>query len=71
MTRKIRREIVSNNSLSTYGSNVKIITKNGKVTLKGPVRTQLEQEQIFKIAENVAGPNNVTNEIGIVPEESK
>jgi hyperosmotically inducible periplasmic protein len=36
LTRRIRRAIVADKSLSTSAHNVKIITQNGKVTLKGP-----------------------------------
>src|SRR6185295_15704817 len=38
ITRDIRKAIVSDKSLSTYAHNVKVITSNGFVTLKGPVR---------------------------------
>ena len=43
-TRQIRRAIVKDKSISTYGHNVKIITQNGMVTLKGPVRSEDEKE---------------------------
>src|SRR5215831_14686782 len=38
ITRDIRRAIVADKHLSTYAHNVKVITQNGEVTLKGPVR---------------------------------
>jgi len=43
MSRKIRAEIMKDKSLSTYAHNVKVITQDGKVTLKGPVRSQDEK----------------------------
>ena len=39
ITKKIRSAIMKDKSLSTYAHNIKIITQDGKVTLKGPVRT--------------------------------
>jgi hyperosmotically inducible periplasmic protein len=49
-------------SLSTYAHNVKIITQNGMVTLKGPVRSEDEKKPV-----EVAGENKVTSELDIKP----
>ena len=54
-------------SLSTYAQNIKIITRNGKVTLKGPVRSADEKTAIGEKATQVAGAGNVTNHLTIVP----
>src|SRR5262245_25691187 len=43
---KIRRSVGSDKSLSSYAHNVKIIAQNGKVTLKGPVRSEEEKRAI-------------------------
>src|SRR4051794_11189748 len=43
MTRQIRRSINSNDQLSTLAKNVKVITANGKVTLRGPVNSEQEK----------------------------
>src|SRR5579862_4425932 len=40
ITKQVRHAIVADKSLSTYAHNVKIITQNGSVTLKGPVRSE-------------------------------
>jgi osmotically-inducible protein OsmY len=58
---KIRKAIVADKSLSTYGHNVKIIAEHGKVTLKGPVHTEEESKNIEAKAIEVAGEGNVTN----------
>jgi hyperosmotically inducible periplasmic protein len=39
LTQQIRKSVMADKSLSTYAHNVKIITQNGTVTLKGPVRS--------------------------------
>ena len=68
---KIRQGVMADKSLSTYAHNVKIISQDGKVTLKGPVRTQAEKDTIEKIATDVAGAGNVINQITIKPAKTK
>jgi len=62
---KIRKAVMDDKSLSTYAHNVKIISQNGKVTLKGPVRSNEEKQTIEQKARDVAGVGNVTNQITI------
>jgi hyperosmotically inducible protein len=66
-TKKIRAAIHDDKSLSTYASNIKVITRDGKVTLKGPVRTEEEKNSIAAKAAAVAGDGSVTNEIEVTP----
>jgi len=70
ITRKIRSMIMDDKSLSTYAHNVKIVTQDGKVTLKGPVRSEKEKADIESKAGTVAGEANVTSEITIAPPKS-
>ena len=66
ITRKIRQTLVnSTNDYSMIAKNVKIITANGKVTLRGPVNTQTEKTGIETIAKNVAGPSNVDDQLEV------
>ena len=51
--------------LSTYARNIKLITENGQVTLKGPVRSEEEKRAIESKATEVAGENKVTSELNI------
>jgi osmotically-inducible protein OsmY len=67
ITRGIRKSIMSDKSLSTYAHNVKIITQNGKVTLRGPVRSDEEKANIESKAAVVAGQENVTSRIEVAP----
>jgi hyperosmotically inducible periplasmic protein len=62
---KIRKEIVTDKSLSTYAHNVKVIASHGKVTLKGPVHSDDERKAIEAKAASVVGPKNVTNDITV------
>lgn len=65
ITRDIRRSIMHDKSLSTYGHNVKIISQNGMVTLKGPVRSEEEKSTIEAKAAEVAGKDNVTSQLEV------
>jgi hyperosmotically inducible protein len=66
-TKKIRAAIMKDKSLSTYAHNVKIITQNGKVTLKGPVRSGDEKSNIEAKAAAVAGAGNVSSQLTVAP----
>ena len=67
ITRDIRRALVADKSLSTYAHNVKVITANGAVTLKGPVRSEEERKAVEAKAVEVAGQGRVANELTIAP----
>jgi osmotically-inducible protein OsmY len=69
-TRQIRRAIVKDKSLSTYAHNIKIITQGGKVTLKGPVRSEEEKTAVEAKAADVAGAGNVTNQVSVAPRKA-
>jgi len=67
ITKDIRTAVMKNKSLSMYAHNVKIITRDGMVTLKGPVRTEKEKKFIGRAAAKVAGKSKVTNELEVTP----
>ena len=67
ITQKIRRSIHQDTSLSTYAHNIKVITQDGKVTLRGPVRSEDEKSNLQAKAVAVAGEKNVTNLLEIAP----
>jgi osmotically-inducible protein OsmY len=67
-TAKVRKAIMEDKGLSTYAHNVKIITMNGQVTLKGPVHSEEEKQTIASKAAGVAGgPDKVNNQLSIKP----
>jgi hyperosmotically inducible periplasmic protein len=65
ITRQIRSAIMKDKTLSTYAHNVKVITQDGKVTLKGPVRSEDERSSVAAKAVAVAGESNVSNELTV------
>jgi len=67
ITKQIRSAIYKDKSLSTYAHNIKIITQDGKVTLKGPVRSADDKASIEAKAVAVAGADNVTNHLKVAP----
>lgn len=64
-TRQIRREVIALENLSVNARNVKIITKNGEVTLRGPVNTLEEKRQIAEIAARYAPNARVINQLEV------
>jgi len=67
LTQQIRRAIVKDKSLSSDAHNVKIITQNGAVTLKGPVKSAEEKQTVESKAAEVAGADKVSSELQVAP----
>jgi hyperosmotically inducible protein len=70
ITKKIRSAIHNDKSLSSYAHNIKVITQDGKVTLKGPVRSDEEKTNIESKATAVAGEGMVTDQLEVAPPKS-
>jgi hyperosmotically inducible periplasmic protein len=66
-TQKIRKAIHEDATLSTYAHNIKVITQDGKVTLRVPVRSEDEKSNLQAKAVAVAGEGNVTNQLELAP----
>jgi osmotically-inducible protein OsmY len=64
ITQKIRKAIVDDSSLSTDAHNVKIVVKDGSVTLVGPVASEAERDKIEQIATNAVG-RSVSNQLEV------
>ena len=71
LTQDIRRAITKDKSLSTYARNIKIITQNGNVTLRGPVRSTEEKAAVEAKANEVAGATHVKSELEVAPPKGK
>lgn len=67
IAQKIRKALHDDSTLSTYAHNIKIISQDGKVTLRGPVRSEDEKASIEAKAVAVAGAGNVTNQLEVAP----
>lgn len=67
ITQKVRRAIVTDSSFSSNAKNIKIITQNGVVTLRGPVANDREKALIEDKVKNVAGVTSVNNLLEIAP----
>jgi hyperosmotically inducible periplasmic protein len=66
LTQKIRQAIFADKSLSTYAHNIKVISQDGVVTLKGPVHSEDEKQSILAKATQIAGgTSKVIDEVSI------
>jgi hyperosmotically inducible protein len=67
LTKNVRHAIIRDKTLSTDAHNVKVITQDGQVTLKGPVKSEEEKEAIGSKAAEIAGQGNVVNDLTVAP----
>jgi osmotically-inducible protein OsmY len=65
LAREIRRAVVKDSSLSTLAHNVKIVSVNGSVILRGPVNTEEEKTVIASKAQAIAGADKVVNQLEV------
>ena len=66
-TASIRKAIIADKELSTYAHNVKIVTKDGLVTLTGPVKSEEEKSKVFADATSVIASDKVSNQLTVKP----
>ena len=64
-TQKVRKAIIADKGLSTYAHNVKIITENGTVTLKGPVKSDDEKQKVAADAAGVVSQDKVVDQLTV------
>jgi len=69
LTARIRRAIVKDKALSTMAHNIKIVSANGDVVLRGPVKTTQEKQAIEEKAAAIAGAGKVNNQLEIEGQE--
>jgi hyperosmotically inducible periplasmic protein len=65
ITQNIRQGVMGDDTLSMTAKNVKIITVNGIVTLRGPVNTEKEKTDIAAVAQRVEGVKRVDNQLEV------
>ena len=66
ITANIRKRVVDTH-MSVNAQNAKIITQDGKVTLRGPVASLDEKSKMEQLAQEGAGPTNVVNQLEVQP----
>ncbi len=65
LTQNIRKALMGDSNYSMTAKNIKIITVDGKVTLRGPVNSDGEKSGIEALAKNIAGDGNVDNQLEV------
>lgn len=65
LTAAIRRAVMKESSLSMTAKNVKIITADGVVTLRGPVHSDAEKNKIAELAQAAAGNARIDNQLEV------
>ncbi|MGA3131206.1 MAG: BON domain-containing protein [Terracidiphilus sp.] len=68
ITQKIRKALIADKSLSTYAHNVKIITQNGMVTLKSPVKSEEEKQKVASTAAEIVDAGKIDNQLTVKSE---
>jgi hypothetical protein len=66
LTQAVRKALVADDSLSTNAHNVKVITVDGIVTLRGPVNSSQEKAKVAATAERIAD-ERVDNQLEVAP----
>lgn len=66
-TAQIRKEIIAEKNMSVNARNVKIITRDGQITLRGPVNSSAEKSLIGRIAERSPHSGSVDNQLEVQP----
>jgi hyperosmotically inducible periplasmic protein len=66
LSAKIRRSVMADKTLSTYAHNIKIVSQDGTVTLKGPVRSDSEiQTLVSKAVDATGSADKVVNQLAV------
>jgi hyperosmotically inducible periplasmic protein len=64
-TQAIRQALMKDGELSMTAKNIKVITANGHVTLRGPVKTAQEKAKIDQLAKSAAGGAQIDNQLDV------
>ena len=65
ITQAIRQALMKDSELSMTAKNIKIITANGHVTLRGPVKTAQEKAKIDQLAKSAAGGAQIEDQLEV------
>jgi hyperosmotically inducible periplasmic protein len=64
-TQAIRQALMKDDELSMTAKNIKVITANGHVILRGPVKTAQEKAKIDQLAKSAAGGTQIDNQLDV------
>ena len=64
-TQAIRQALMKDGELSMTAKNIKVITADGHVTLRGPVNTAQEKAKIDQLAKSAAGGAQIDNQLDV------
>ena len=65
VTQAIRQALMRDDTLSTTAKNIKVITENGQVTLRGPVKNAQEKTKVSQLAKSAAGGAHVVDQLDV------
>ena len=65
ITQAIRQALIKDGELSMTAKNIKIITDNGQVTLRGPVKNAQEKAKIDQLARSAAGGAKIVDQLDV------
>ncbi len=71
ITQAIRQALMKDGELSTTAKNIKVITANGQVTLRGPVNNAQEKAKVDQIAHSAAGGAQIVDQLDVKNENNK
>jgi len=65
ITQAIRRALMKDRELSTTAKNIKVVTANGQVTLRGPVKSAQEKAKVDQIARSAASGGQIDDQLEV------
>ncbi len=65
ITQAIRQALMKDSELSTTAKNIKVVTANGQVTLRGPVKNAQEKAKVAQLASSAAGGARIDNQVDV------
>ena len=65
ITQAIRQALMKDGELSMTAKNIKIITDNGQVTLRGPVKNAQEKARVDQLAKSAAGGAKIVDQLDV------
>ena len=64
-TQAIRQALMKDGELSATAKNIKVLTADGHVTLRGPVKSAQEKTKIEQLAKSAAGGAQIDNQLDV------